>query len=862
MSKKEAPKEKFLKDYQSPDFTIETINMNFILNEGVSTVVSTLSVKRLNASATVLVLDGENLNLKSVKVDGTDLTTNEYRVDDKSLSINKVADSFILETTVEISPEQNTALEGLYKSSGNYCTQCEPEGFRRITYFLDRPDVMAKYTVRIEADKNKYPVLLSNGNCIEEKDLENGRHTKTWQDPFPKPSYLFALVAGDLGHIYDTFTTMSGRKVNLYIYCNHGDEEKCHHAMVSLKKSMKWDEEKYGREYDLDIFNIVSVHDFNMGAMENKSLNIFNSKLVLANTDTATDADFLNIEGVIAHEYFHNWTGDRITCRDWFQLSLKEGLTVFRDQSFSADMNSADVQRIDDVSDLRNAQFIEDAGPMAHPIRPESYISMNNFYTSTVYNKGAEVIRMYKTLMGEEKYRKSTDLYFARHDGQAVTCNDFIQCMQDGSGIDMSQFKLWYSQAGTPNVTVKSDYDESAKTFTLNFTQKIPDTPNQTNKKPMHIPVAVGLINKEGYDILPEKTRILELREESQKFVFENVNEKPIPSILRGFSAPVKLNSDLTDSDLLFLMTHDSDGFNRWDSAQTYLRRLILSKPTAMTDEVLEAFYKLLTDKVSDKALLSKTLDFPSDAYLAQFMDVIDVEGIYNSRKFIIKCIANKFLTELEELYKNNMEDSAYSITPKAIGKRRLKNIALSYIRYGDQNLAEHIAFEQYEKANNMTDKVVALSILAAGDSEMKNTAFETFYNIWKTNPLVIDKWFTIQATSDRKDAPEVVEKLLQHPDFNIKNPNRVRSLMGVFGSSNQRWFHREDGKGYKLLADTIITLNDLNPQVASRISSPFKQWKKYDKVRQNLMEIELKRILSHEGISDDVYEIVSKTLG
>jgi len=859
MTKKETPKEKFLKDYKSPDFTIKSIYLDFKLDKGITTVKATSEVERLNKECNILKLDGEKLDLKSVKINGEDVA---YKADDKSLSVASSLDKFTLETIVEIKPEQNTELEGLYKSSGNYCTQCEPEGFRKITYFIDRPDVMAKYKVRIEANKKHYPVLLSNGNCIEQKDIDAENHYAIYEDPFPKPSYLFALVAGDLSFIKDSYKTQSGKDVALFIYCNHGDEDKCYHAMASLKKSMEWDEKVFGREYDLDIFNIVAVHDFNMGAMENKSLNIFNSKLVLAKPETATDADFLNIERVIAHEYFHNWTGNRITCRDWFQLSLKEGFTVFRENTFAEDMNSEEVNRIEDIENIRNVQFPEDAGPTAHPIRPESYISMNNFYTATVYEKGGEVIRMYRTLMGKETFRKATDLYFDRHDGQAVTCNDFIRCMEDASKINLSQFSLWYSQAGTPDVFVTSNYDESKKEFTLNFEQKIPDTPNQKNKKPMHIPIATGLLSKNGEDMLEEKTKILELREAKQSFTFDNIEEKPIPSILRGFSAPVKLFSDLTDSDLLFLMSNDSDGFNRWDAAQTYLTKLILSKPTALKTEVLDAFYKLIIDRETDSALLAKTLTLPSIQYLNQFTDVIDVEGVYDSHHFIMKCIANKHLSELQELYRDNIERKSYEVTPKAVGKRMLKNIALNYIKYGDKSLAENIAFEQYEKANNMTDKIAALSVLSSRDSDFKNTAFETFYNLWKNDILVMDKWFSLQAVADREDVVELVEKLTQHPDFTYKNPNRIRALLGAFSANNHRWFHRKDGAGYKLLANNIIKIDSTNPQIAARISTPFKQWKKYDNVRKDLMKDELNRILSHEGLSSNVYEIISKTLG
>jgi len=861
MSEKQAPQPKYLKDYKAPEFKVNSLYLDFNLNEEVTTVKATIEFERLKNDAKNLVLAGEELQLKSVKINGQELSAESYTKDDISLTIKDVSDKFTLETMVEIHPETNTALEGLYKSSGNYCTQCEPEGFRKITYYLDRPDVMTKFTTRIEAEK-KYPILLSNGNCIDKGDLANDRHFAIWQDPFSKPSYLFALVAGDLAHIHDRFMTMNGKIVDLYIYVNHGNQDKCDHAMVSLKNAMRWDEKTYGREYDLNIFNIVAVDDFNFGAMENKSLNIFHSRLVLAKPETATDTDFMNIESVIAHEYFHNWTGDRITCRNWFQLSLKEGLTVFRDQSFSSDMNSEAVERIDNVNFLRTLQFAEDASPMAHPIRPESYIEMNNFYTTTVYEKGSEVIRMIYTLLGKEKFRKATDLYFERHDGQAVTCEDFVKCMEDASGVDLKQFRLWYSQAGTPKIKVTSHYDEENKKFTLDFEQTIPDTAGQIDKKPMHMPIATGLLDHQGHDMLPEGTKVLELKEAKQQFVFENIQQRPIPSILRGFSAPVKMETDLSDDDLLFLMAHDSDGFNRWEAGQIYLQRFILSNSREIPEELLEAFYKVITDKKADKSLLAKALSIPSESYLAQLMPVVDVEGIYESRKFVLSCIAHKYMSELDELYHDNVDKEEYSLSNESMGKRSLKNIALRYIKHGDSDLAHRIAFAQYEKTHNMTDKVSSLSILSDTDSKLKGLAFETFYNQWKDNNLVIDKWFAIQAMADRKDVPELVMNLIQHPDFTYKNPNRLRSLISNFSAGNPRWFHRQDGLGYKILADVILKVNDINPSTAARLTTPFKQWKNYDSSRKSLMENELKRILSYEGVSKDVYEIVSRSLG
>jgi aminopeptidase N len=885
-----APQTKYLKDYKNPDFRIVSVYLTFDIRNGVTTVKNKTVFKRLNGDAKNLVLDGQNLVLESVAMNGEALSANRYTVDDDTLTVLDVNDHFTLDIETEICPEKNTALEGLYSSGGNYCTQCEPEGFRKITYYLDRSDVMTTFTTRIEADKKTCPVLLSNGNCIEKGECGGARHFAVWEDPFAKPSYLFALVAGNLGHIHDTFTTLGGKKVDLCIYVNPGNEDKCHHAMLSLKKAMKWDEEKYGREYDLNIFNIVAVNDFNFGAMENKSLNIFNARLVLAKPETATDNDYLAIEGVVAHEYFHNWTGNRITCRDWFQLSLKEGLTVFRDQCFSADMNSEAVQRIDDVEGLRNAQFAEDASPMAHPIRPDNYIEINNFYTATVYEKGAEVIRMMHTLLGAEKYRKGTDLYFRRHDGQAVTCDDFVQCMADASGTDLSQFKLWYSQAGTPEVTVKSAYDAAKKTFTLTLEQKIPDTPNQTNKKPMHMPILAGLLGKDGRDLLAEKTRALHLKEKRQDFVFDNVAERPVPSILRGFSAPVKLFSDLADDDLLFLMAHDSDGFNRWDAGQTYLQRLILRHTTPRPREggdpaqynagplpaqgngkpaklltipaaLFTAFHKLITDKKADKALLAKALTLPSENYLAQLMDVVDIDGIHASRSLIMESIGKKYLAELQKLYQENADTGSYSVSPEAVGKRRLKNTALRYIQAADGMRAVKLALEQYQSAKNMTDKVAALGVLTDTKTPERQSAFDDFYETWKGEPLVLDKWFALQAVADRPDAPEMVAELLRHPDFTYKNPNRLRALVGNFSAGNMKWFHRADGAGYRILSETVVRLNTINPSTAARLLTPLRQWRKYDAARKPLMENELKRILTEKNISNDVYEIVSKSL-
>ncbi|HEU4838287.1 MAG TPA: aminopeptidase N, partial [Micavibrio sp.] len=736
----------------------------------------------------------------------------------------------------------------------------------------------------VEADEKSCPVLLSNGNLKEKGALGGGRHFTVWDDPTPKSCYLFALVAGGLVHIRDTFTTRSGRKVDLYIYVRKGDESQCGHAMASLIKAMKWDEDVYGREYQYDIFNIVAVSDFNMGAMENTSLNIFNTALVLAHPETATDADFMRVESVIAHEYFHNWTGNRVTCRDWFQLSLKEGLTVFRDQEFSADLNSRGLQRIDDVQHLRRMQFPEDSGPLAHPIRPDNYIEINNFYTMTVYEKGAEVIRMFNTLLGPKTYRKATDLYFDRFDGQAVTTEDWAKCMEDASGLDLSQFKLWYSQAGTPEIDARGEYNETNKTYTLTLRQTIPPTPGQADKKPMHIPVAVGLVGPNGDDMSltlssrPEpkaerrdpvislddargnNTIILNLKEPEQTFTFENIGARPVPSILRNFSAPVKLTTDLTDDDLRFLMVHDSDGFNRWEAGQTYALRALnkLIDTGELGEGLPEALESLLDQALQgkgDKALLAKALALPDVQIIAQTRDVVDPDAIYCAREQVKKVFAGRNRDKLMSVYTSNQETGAYGITPADMARRALKNTVLGYLDDAG------IAFEQYKKASNMTDRVAALSVLTDHEREEKDAAFADFYQRFRDYPLVIDKWFSLQAVGVNDNAIANLHRLEKHQDFNLKNPNRARSLYGAFAMNNPVVFHRADGSGYTLLKDAVITLNAINPQIAARMLTPMREWKRYTQDRQNKMKAALQEIANTEKLSPDVFEIVSKSL-
>ena len=871
------PKTIYLKDYKEPDYKVKHLDLKFVLEEEKTTVTSDARYYRHSHENAELVLDGEHMKLISIHLDGEEIDSGlDYHVTENKLTIIKdLPASFDLKIVTEIDPAANTALEGLYKSQGTYCTQCEAEGFRRITYYQDRPDILATFTTTVEADQNKYPVLLSNGNLKEAGELSGGRHYTIWEDPFPKPCYLFALVAGDLVHIEDHFKTMSGRDVTLRIYVRDGDQGQCDHAMESLKHSMKWDEEKYGREYELDLFNIVAVSDFNMGAMENTSLNIFNTALVLAHQDTATDHDFERVEGVIAHEYFHNWTGNRVTCRDWFQLSLKEGLTVFRDQEFTADMNSRGVKRIDDVSLLRRVQFPEDSSPMAHPVRPDNYIEINNFYTVTVYEKGAEVIRMQHNLLGEKLYRDATDLYFERYDGQAVTCDDFVQCMEDASGIDLTQFKLWYSQAGTPEVYATADYHERSKTFTLELAQHIPPTPGQKHKEPMHIPVAFGLIGANGEDLDlgdGETTKILHLKEKKQKFTFKDIDNTPVPSILRGFSAPVKLTTNLTVSELCYQMVYDSDGFNRWEAGQTLALRMIMEmldsylrgEQPKVLGEYVESFGSLLSqakDSHCDKALLARALQLPTISFIGQQITPIDPAAIYAVMETIQKTLSNEYLKEIKEIYEQNRSGKTFSADFSAQAQRALQNTTLRLLCKNPYEEFWDTAKDQYDQANNMTDRVAALGCLSESNTKARDDAFADYYDHFKDYQLVVDKWFALQASATRPQVLQDIQALKAHEEFNIKNPNRVRSLYAAFAMNNPVYFHDVSGDGYKFLADAIIDLNKINPQIASRLLTPFREWRRYTDDRQKHMQKALERIAGLDDISPNVYEIVSKTL-
>ncbi len=870
------------KNYTPPSHLISTLDLTFQLSPRKTTVIARSKVRanpHYREFQSRLFLYGEELSLISLKVDGKELTRNQYTLTERGLDITNLPEEFELEIKTEIKPDDNVALNGLYRSNGNYCTQCEAEGFRKITYFLDRPDVMAIYTTRIEGNKEECPVLLSNGNLIEKGEMANNLHFSTWHDPHPKPSYLFALVAGNLVSKNDTFVTRSQRKVALEIFVEPRNKDKCAHAMRSLKKAMKWDEETFGLEYDLDTYMIVAVDDFNMGAMENKGLNVFNSKYVLASPETATDQDYLGIEGVIAHEYFHNWTGNRVTCRDWFQLSLKEGLTVFRDQEFSSDMNSRPVQRIDDVNILRNYQFREDAGPMSHPVRPDSFVEINNFYTVTVYNKGAEVVRMIHTLLGVERFRKGMDLYFQRHDGQAVTCDDFVKAMSDASGVDLTQFKNWYSQSGTPEVKVSEKWDENEQSYSLTLIQSCPSTPGQNDKKPFHIPISIGLLGSDGRELEvapadikgnPLSAFILEFTTAEKTFIFKGVSEKPTLSFLRNFTAPVKVLSSQTREDQAFILANDSDLFNRWDAACRMATSLVLelvekgeSLEKQELDEVyVQAFRETLKDTNKDKALIAQALTLPTENYLAQQMKIIDPDVLHRARKFVQTRLRSQLINEFERVYFENQEMGEYSLSSEAMGKRSLKNTCLRYLMadQDDERFLE-MCISQYRKSTNMTDVIGAIAALANFQSVERDETLAHFYDRWQKDPLVIDKWFILQATSTLENTLEKVKALLSHKDFTLKNPNKVRSLIGSFCNMNHVRFHDSSGEGYRFLAEQIIRLDSINPQVAARLVSPFTTWKRYEKKRQALIYEQLKYISQKQGLSNDVGEIVLKSL-
>nr|WP_230408708.1 aminopeptidase N [Undibacterium flavidum] len=883
-----APVTIYRKDYIAPGFWVDTVEMGFDLHPQRTHVATRITMRRNHDSAEKdLVLFGEYIKLLQLRMNGMNLKKSAYTVTKERLVISNAPDQVTLEIETAIAADKNTTMSGLYVSNGNFFTQCEAEGFRKITYFPDRPDVMASYTVMLRGDKKLYPVLLSNGNLIEQGDLGDGRHYAKWEDPFKKPSYLFALVAGKLVCQEEKYKLKSGRKVLLQVWVEEGNLDKTQHAMDSLKNSIRWDEDRFGLELDLDRFMIVATSDFNMGAMENKGLNIFNTKYVLANSRVATDTDYAGIESVVGHEYFHNWTGNRVTCRDWFQLSLKEGLTVFRDQEFSGDLVGNEtgraVKRIEDVRVLRQLQFPEDAGPMAHPVRPDSFVEINNFYTVTVYEKGSEVVRMYYTLLGHDGFRKGMDLYFERHDGQAVTCDDFRAAMADANGRDLKQFERWYSQAGTPRIKADASYDANAKTYTLTLSQSCPKTAGQAKKLPFHIPVAVGLIDANGQDIALQlqgestisTTKVLELKEASQSLVFTNVANEVTPSILRNFSAPVILEFDYSDEQLAHLLAHDSDPFCRWEAGQRLAMRRLLKLVTAvqqaealsLDDLFINALRKTLNDQDLDPAFRELVLTLPSEVMIAEEMATADPHSIHIARQFVRSTLAQHLKADLLQAYQDNLTPGKYNPDAKSAGKRALKNCALAYLVEWQDAATYDLAHTQYQEAENMTDRIAALSAMLHCSSALDKAHSKTrkqvlahFYQEFDSEALVIDKWFTLQATAPTADV-EQVRSLMQLKAFSMNNPNRARSLIFAFCNANPARFHAADGSGYALWADCVIALNKLNPQVAARLSRSMDRWTKYPKANQALMKAALQKVAATKNLSKDVLEVVTKAL-
>ena len=898
---KPTPKTIHLKDYRPPAFLISDVDLDVNIRDEDALVRATLAVARnphAASSTAALELDGDDLELVSIALDGTPLDRTEYKLDAECLTIARVPHRFTLETVTRIVPMRNSKLMGLFASKDGFFSQCEAEGFRRITFFPDRPDVMARYTTTIHADRVECPWLLSNGNLVAQGDesgvtpsisaagrgeadkgRRNGpRHWAKWVDPFPKPSYLFAMVAARLDRLEDHFITRSGRKVDLFVFVEPGKLDQCKFAMAALKRAMKWDEDVFGLELDLDQYMIVAVGDFNMGAMENKGLNIFNTKYVLARADTATDNDFMFLDRVVAHEYFHNWTGNRVTCRDWFQLSLKEGLTVFRDQEYGADTYSRPVQRIQEVRALRAAQFPEDAGPMAHPVRPASYMEISNFYTATVYEKGAEVVRMIHTLIGAANFRKGMDLYLRRHDGQAVRTEEFVQAMQDASGLDLTQFGLWYDQAGTPVVEIRGNYDAAAARFALTVKQSCPPSPAQEQKLPFYIPLAVGLVGPDGVDIplqLDEKESashtalVLSVKHAEEQFVFFNVTQRPVPSLLRGFSAPVHLRFEYSDADLTHLMAHDSDAFNRWEAGQRLALNLLLrgiashraEHAPAFSRSFVKAFSRVLGDAAQDPAFAAEALALPSEGFIAEQMEVVDPDAIHAVRVALRKYLASSLKGALLATYQALAAPGPYRPDAKSAGHRSLRNLCLSYLMELNDATVRALCVKQFDSADNMTDAMAALTALASTDCPERIDALEKFSAKWKDEPLVMDKWFAVQATSRLPDTLASVKRLMSHPAFNLKNPNKVRSVIGSFCQGNHVRFHAADGSGYAFAADQVIALDPLNPQIAARLARSFDRWRKFDAKRQALMKEALERIRDNAGLSKDTTEVVTKAL-
>ncbi len=868
-------------DYRPSPYRIESVELTFQLDEEATVVRAVSHVVRVEGAAAdaSLVLDGQDIRLLSISIDGRALKAGEYTLADESLTLADVPARFTLETLGEVSPARNKALEGLYVSGGNFCTQCEAEGFRRITWFLDRPDIMARYRTRIEAKKSAFPVLLANGNLVEQGELPNGKHFAVWEDPFPKPCYLFALVAGNLVARTDFFTTHSGRKVELKVYVAEEHLDQTEHCMESLKRAMKWDEEVFGREYDLDIYMIVAVRDFNMGAMENKGLNVFNTKYVLARPDIATDTDFVNVEAVVAHEYFHNWSGNRVTCRDWFQLSLKEGFTVFRDQEFSSDVGSRALKRIQDVQRLFAAQFPEDAGPTAHPIRPDSYVEINNFYTPTVYEKGAEVVRMLKTLLGPGPFRKGTDLYFDRHDGQAATCEDFVIALEDASGVDLTLFRRWYSQAGTPSLSVRGHYDALRKEYRLRLTQSLKPTPGQEQKHPLHIPVLVGLLGPDGRDLplrlsgeadpATQTTRLIELTDTEIEVIFVDVQTTPTPSLLRGFSAPVRLDDASPDDALLLRMAHDSDAFCRWDAAQALSYRRLTSvmetlrseQPAALDSAFIAAFGRALASE-ADPALLAQALALPGDGLIADRLVEVDPGLVHAARVFVERTLAKAHESLLLERYHALSDRGAYDLSAEAMGRRSLRNLCLRYLFAASEMRDGTLALGHYQSATNMTDRVAALACLVHLEGSERLTALDDFYTRFQHEALVVDKWFALQAASSRPALLRTeLAALLSHSAFSLENPNRARALIDGFSSGNPFLFHDVSGAGYRFLRERVLQIDPFNPQVAARMVAPLTRFARLEPTRRSKMVDELTQMLSSGTLSRDLHEQVSKAL-
>ena len=874
-----APRETRLADYQPPAYLVDTVHLEFRLDLHATGVRSALALRRNPAAGRhpALRLDGAGQPVLAIAIDGVGLGAERWRLEGTTLVIDAVPDACLLEIETRIDPAANTELSGLYVSNGAFFTQCEAEGFRRITYFPDRPDVMARYTVSILADRSACPVMLSNGNPGPLETLPDDRHRITWTDPHPKPCYLFALVAGPLVAVRDRFTTRSGREVALAIWVRPGDEGRCAHAMRSLKAAMRWDEERFGLEYDLDVFNIAAVSDFNMGAMENKGLNIFNTKCVLANPETATDADYQSIESVVAHEYFHNWTGNRVTCRDWFQLSLKEGLTVYRDQEFSMDQGSRAVKRIGDVRLLREAQFREDAGPLAHPVQPDRYEAIDNFYTATVYNKGAEVIRMMATIIGRDAFRRGMDLYFARHDNQAVTIDEFVAAMADASGVDLSRFKRWYHQAGTPELTVADEYDAASGRYVLTVMQRTAPTPGQPHKTALVVPLAIGLLGEHGAQLPvrlagepapPPGPRVLLADAEQSRFVFEGLPTRPVPSLLRGFSAPVRLNG-LDAAQLRLLATHDTDPFVRWDAGQRYATDVVLAMAQAwrrgetpvLEPAVIDAAAATLAAAEADPAWAAEALALPGEAYLADQLELVDPEAIHAAREAAKRALGHALRTELRATYERLTDSGPYRIDGGAIGRRALRNTCLAYLLAAGEADSLRLAKTQFDRGANMTDVLAALAALSHVDCPERTEALEAFHARWRSDALVLDKWFAIQACSSLAETPAAVRALARHADFDLRNPNRVRALVGIFSSRNPVHFHNASGAGYAFLADIILALDPINPQVAARLVAPLCSWRRMDSPRQAKMRAELQRILDAARLSRNSREMAARGL-